>query len=117
MIDRAAALKAHEAKVIDLLTEAITVDLDTLGGRKAFLPCVLRLLTLMDWDRALKAKEAKEANPDGEQQNQQHHGGKGRNHQRKESSEDPMTPKTQGALLLQSMLQLEAPHNQVVLDR
>ncbi|GJE84753.1 nucleolar protein 9 [Phanerochaete sordida] len=113
MIDQAAALKAHEQKVIGLLTEAISVDLDTLGGRKAFLPCVLRLLTLLDWDRALKAKEA---NHDAEQQNQQHQGGKGRNHQRKESAEDPMTPKTQGALLLQSMLQLEAPHNQVILD-
>lgn len=47
------------------------------------------------------------------QQNSRH----GKYNQRKDSVEDPMTPKTQGALLLQSMLQLPAPHNQVVLDR
>lgn len=116
IVDRAAALKTHEAKVVEVITSAISVDLDTLGGRKAFLPCVLRLLTLMDWDRALKAKGA---NPDAQQEKQQPSGGKGKNqnHQRKESMEDPMTPKTQGALLLQSLLQLDAPHNQVILDR
>lgn len=35
----------------------------------------------------------------------------------REPTVNPMAPKTQGALILQSLLHLPAPHNQVVLDR
>lgn len=33
------------------------------------------------------------------------------------ASDDPLEPKTQGALLLQSMLHLSAPHHECVLNR
>lgn len=55
---------------------------------------------------------------DATQEKQQHQGhGRGKHYQRKDNTEDPMAPKTQGALLLQSILQLPAPHNQAVLER
>lgn len=31
--------------------------------------------------------------------------------------DDPLEPKTQGAILLQSMLRLGSPHNEIVIDR
>lgn len=39
------------------------------------------------------------------------------NRRSRETIDDPMGPKIPGALLLQSILALPAPHNQVILDR
>lgn len=36
---------------------------------------------------------------------------------RHQAVDDPLEPKVQGAILLQSMLRLAAPHNEVVLER
>ncbi len=36
---------------------------------------------------------------------------------KRRKTDDPLEPKTQGAVLLQSMLRMPSPHNDVVLDR
>lgn len=144
MVDRAAALKAHEAAVIkvrllfpvttkqqqapQVIADGIGVDLDTLGGRQALLPCILRLLTLevRGWVCMFMVllifpqdyEKAKSKTPDvSVEEEKRQHSRHGKHAQRKDSGEDLMSPKTQGALLLQSLLQLASPHNQVVLDR
>ena len=72
-------------------------------------PCVLRLLSPKEYEKA-KAAQRRNQNDASEPAKT------GRRNQRN-VTEDPTAPKTQGALILQSMLRLPYPYNQVVLDR
>ncbi|GBE79200.1 Nucleolar protein [Sparassis crispa] len=105
MVDRAAALQAQEAKVAEAICSAF--ELTTAEDKKLLVPCVLRVRTLEDYKAALTARGEQPADAE-----KRPSGRRGRSN----VEEDPLEPKTQGAVLLQAMLRLPAPHNELVID-
>ncbi|KAJ7672874.1 ARM repeat-containing protein [Mycena rosella] len=97
-IDRAATLNACGAEI----TEAIFAAFQTMTPeeRNVLVPCVLRLQTYQELQAAMKAADNIPAEA-------------GKAHPRRDSSEHE--PKVQGAVLLQSLLRLSEPHNQLVI--
>ncbi|KAJ6567278.1 armadillo-type protein [Mycena vulgaris] len=92
-IDRAAALNACGADITEAVFAAFQTK--TSEERNMLVPCVLRLQTFQELKPTLKSAETSKA------------------HDRRESSENE--PKVQGAVLLQSLLRLSEPHNQLVI--
>ncbi|KAK7696593.1 hypothetical protein QCA50_001251 [Cerrena zonata] len=102
LIDRVAALHTHEELVTECILVAFEISSDE--DRKLVVPCILRLLPIKEYHTALEKVQTK---PDG---------GENSTFKKRKPEDDPMEPKTQGAILLQSMLRLEAPHNEIVID-
>ncbi|KAI0662958.1 ARM repeat-containing protein [Cubamyces menziesii] len=101
LIDRAAVLQTHAGDVVELVASAF--DLNEDEEKKLFVPCVLRLKTPTEYKRALEiSQKAAEEHTEEEPK-----------HKRRKT-EDPLEPKTQGAVLLQSVLRLPNPHVEVV---
>ncbi|TRM68525.1 armadillo-type protein [Schizophyllum amplum] len=96
LVDRAAALHAGETACTEGICEAFAVS-DSPEDRAMFVPCVLQLETPVSV-----------RNPT--EQSVSHPRRRGGN----DKEADPI--KIQGALLLQSLLQLSDPHNRVVVD-
>lgn len=105
LIDRAAALHAHEAQVAKAVM--IAFDLSENDDKSLVIPCIMRLLTPADYKTAADSK-GDQPNTSGDSQS--------RRWGRHQAVDDPLEPKVQGAILLQSMLRLAAPHNEVVLE-
>ncbi|THH33801.1 hypothetical protein EUX98_g467 [Antrodiella citrinella] len=101
MIERATALRQEESTVLETVYSAFELNGE---DRTKLVPCVLRLLPLNEYANL----QSREGNQDSDQAP---HG-----HRSQKKLDDPLEPKTQGALLLQSLLSLPAPHNQVVVD-
>ncbi|TFY55659.1 hypothetical protein EVG20_g9240 [Dentipellis fragilis] len=110
LVERAAAMHAMESEVCEIICSAF--ELATPEDRKLFVPCVLRLKTLQEYQDAVAtaAKKAAAAQPEETAE-------PSRRRYRKDTDEDPLEPKVAGALLLQSLLRLPDPHNQLVLSR
>ncbi|OCH95874.1 ARM repeat-containing protein [Obba rivulosa] len=105
LVDRAAALHAHEARICDVICTAF--DLDTPEDRKLLVHCILRLLPIQEYKAAIVAK-GDQADKDGDEHAKRR--GKAK------AGDDPLEPKTQGAVLLQAMLRISTPHNEPILD-
>nr|GAT46208.1 predicted protein [Mycena chlorophos] len=88
-IDRAATLKACGSEVTEALWKAIQAT--TSDERTLLVPCMLRLQTVRDYNSSPKDTKHNKDN-------------------------DPHEPKVQGAVLLQSLLRLPEPFNQLVID-
>ncbi|KAF8075978.1 armadillo-type protein [Lyophyllum atratum] len=101
VIDRGAALQASEPGICNAVYSAF--DLVTPEDRALLVPCVLHLLPLQEYKAALAAQPA--STP-------QHIPSK--RHGRQGAPSDMMEPKVQGSILLQSLLRLSDPHNQIV---
>ncbi|KAI0751271.1 ARM repeat-containing protein [Daedaleopsis nitida] len=103
LLHRASTLQAEAHNINNLILSAF--ELDEEQEKSLIIPCILRLKSPQDYRHAItSSSKAKEEEPAGELR-----------HKRRKT-EDPLEPKTQGALLLQAMLRLSAPHNDVVLD-
>ncbi|KAI0069190.1 ARM repeat-containing protein [Artomyces pyxidatus] len=106
LVDRSAASGALEEEVLDAIYSAF--ELQTTEDRKMLVSCVLYLKSPQEYT---EAKAAAEKQPDPLEEGERHKK-KGRAHK----AHDTLEPKTAGALLLQSLLQLPDPHNHVVLN-
>ncbi|KZT66809.1 ARM repeat-containing protein [Daedalea quercina L-15889] len=110
LVDRAAAVHEHEGDVVQLVCAAFGLDIPTDISLVA--PCILRASDIEDYKAALAAQTEQtakhEANEGGERPRK-----RGR---RDGNEEGAMEPKVQGALLLQSLLRLSSPHNELVLN-
>ncbi|GLB33404.1 putative ARM repeat-containing protein [Lyophyllum shimeji] len=101
LIDRGVALQASEHEICEAVYSAF--DLTTQADRGLLVPCVLHLLPLQEYKAALTAEIA--STP-------QHT--PFRRKGRQEASKTVLEPKIQGSVLLQSLLRLPDPHNQIV---
>ena len=81
-------------------------ELKSQEERGLLVPCVLRLQTPKEYQAALAASSQKRE-ADAEAPHKRHH---------KDSEADPLEPKVAGALLLQSLLHLSSPHNDLVIS-
>ncbi|KAL0949796.1 hypothetical protein HGRIS_009833 [Hohenbuehelia grisea] len=100
LIDRAAALKRHGAEILEAVYLAF--ELTSEDERKLLVPCATCLLPLSEY-RSITSKPEPKEDP-----NRSKYG--------RQKVEDPLEPKVQGALLLQSMLLLPEPHNLAVVE-
>ncbi|KAA1466051.1 ARM repeat-containing protein [Dentipellis sp. KUC8613] len=109
LVERAAAMHAMENEVCETICAAF--ELATPDDRKLLVPCVLRLKTLQEYNDAVAAAAKKAATAQPEEPAEP-----SKRRYRKDTDEDPLEPKVAGALLLQSLLRLPDPHNQLVLS-
>ncbi|KAG6863291.1 hypothetical protein C0991_006945, partial [Blastosporella zonata] len=100
-IDRSATLQSAEALICEAVYSAF--DLTTAEDRAILVPCVLHLLPLQEYKTSLKteAVPVPQSAP---------HGRYGR-----AGPGDSNGPKIQGSILLQSLLRLPTPHNDIVI--
>ncbi|EIN10789.1 ARM repeat-containing protein [Punctularia strigosozonata HHB-11173 SS5] len=110
LIDRAGALHAAEDSVMKALQPAFGIESEE--DKKQCVPCVLRLLSLQDY-RGTVASSNHEGDDAG---GHEPRGSRPPRTRGNKSSLDPLEPKVQGALLLQSLLRLSSTHNQIVTD-
>ncbi|KAI0253120.1 hypothetical protein BJV78DRAFT_242324 [Lactifluus subvellereus] len=87
-------------------------QVSTEEDRKVFVLCALTLKSTSEYAVALKAKAAAPLDPVSPEEFPKKHSKKSR----EEAAVHPLEPTTTGALLLQSLLRLHAPHNTLVLD-
>ncbi|EPT01842.1 hypothetical protein FOMPIDRAFT_1161063 [Fomitopsis schrenkii] len=110
LVDRAAAVHQHEKEVVELVCTAFALNVPEHTG--LVVPCILRALDNEDYNSALAAQEKpndkRETDVSAERP---------RKRPRRDADNEagPMEPKVQGALLLQSLLRLSSPHNELVL--
>ncbi|KAI0721971.1 armadillo-type protein [Cerioporus squamosus] len=104
LVDRSIVLQSEGQGVVQLILDAF--ELDSEENKPLLVPCILRLKSsqVSDYQRALTS-----AGQDEEKETEEPR------HKRRKT-DDPLEPKTQGAILLQSMLRLPSPHNEAVLD-
>ncbi|KAI0299719.1 ARM repeat-containing protein [Multifurca ochricompacta] len=110
LIERAATLNVLEGEVSEAICSAFQVN--TEDDRKAFVLCALTLKSTSEYAAAVKAKAATLPSSDAPEGHSENYS----QHSRVETATDALEPTTTGALLLQSLLGLHAPHNAVVLD-
>ncbi|KZP05871.1 ARM repeat-containing protein [Athelia psychrophila] len=104
VIDRAVTLHNSEKEIGEAICTAF--ELETPEDYNMFVPCVMILKPLSQYRSILAMVPS---TPHNGQDDQDRHS-KGRT----DSSDNPLEPKVQGALLLQSMLLLHEPHNELV---
>lgn len=108
MIERAAALNALEDEICEAICFAFQVGSE--DDRKSFVPCALCLRSIPEYTAASREHTAapnRELHDYPEKHSQK---------SRDQVAPNPLEPTTTGALLLQSLLRLHAPHNALVLD-
>ncbi|KAF5388249.1 hypothetical protein D9615_000027 [Tricholomella constricta] len=103
MIDRSAIVQASGHEICEAVYSAF--DLATPEDRAFLVPCVLHLLPLPEYKTAL------EANPSSAPQN-----APSKKYGRQGAPGDVVEPKIQGSILLQSLLRLPDPHNQIAIS-
>ncbi|KAG6813198.1 hypothetical protein H0H92_013318 [Tricholoma furcatifolium] len=102
-IDRSAALKASEQSICEAVYSAF--NLVTAEDRTNLVPCVLHLLPLQEYQASLNSATTAPQTPVHKR------------HGRRPEIAAPIKsngPKIQGSILLQSLLRLPMPHNEVV---
>ncbi|KAH9059317.1 armadillo-type protein [Lactarius vividus] len=110
LIERAAALTTLEAEVCEAICFAFEVNREE--DRKAFVPWALSLKSKSEYAAAVKAKVTTPPDPGSPGDHPKKHSGR----PPRIVATDPLEPTTSGALLMQSLLHLHAPHNALVLD-
>ncbi|KAH9950104.1 ARM repeat-containing protein [Amylocystis lapponica] len=123
LVDRCAALRTHEGQIVEAIHRAF--ELVSPEDKLLLVPCIIRLKSLavstmvhaqtlratlmpgQDYQTAMSVQAEQPDHPALEPL---------RRRARTEVEADPLEPKTQGAVLLQSMLHLSAPHNEPVLN-
>ncbi|TBU50501.1 ARM repeat-containing protein [Dichomitus squalens] len=101
LVDRAGAIQSGIQDVVELVVAAF--ELESEDAKALLVPCILRLKPLPDYQKVVELASREEKEPSEEPR-----------HKRRKT-EDPLEPKVPGAVLLQSMLRLPSPHNDVVL--
>ena len=81
------------------------------GKRLVLFALFLSLISFQEYRKLLASRNSEAQLPETETSEPP------RKRSKNAASEDPLEPKTQGAVLLQSMLRLSAPHNDVVVKR
>ncbi|TFK35011.1 armadillo-type protein [Crucibulum laeve] len=109
VIDRAATLGSLGREVGEAIYSAF--DLSTPEEHLLLVSCVISLLPLQEYQLAVASRSNE--SPKKEQSQQRY--GYGRSGGPSPPC-DPLEPKIQGSILLQSILRLPAPHNQIVID-
>ncbi|KAG9219045.1 hypothetical protein CCMSSC00406_0001455 [Pleurotus cornucopiae] len=99
LTDRAVSLKGLGTEVEEAMFAAF--GLTTPEQKRALVSCVICLLPISDYEETLK-RTSTEKHAD--------------NNKKSPNKNDPLEPKVQGALLLQSSLRLPEPHCRLVLD-
>ncbi|KAI0829359.1 ARM repeat-containing protein [Trametes gibbosa] len=103
LVDRSATLPDPAQGVMELVAAAF--DLHSDEDKKLLVPCILRLKPLAEYQRAVEAAgQVTEEQPAHESRHKQ------------QKSDDSLEPKTQGAVLLQSILKLPSPYVGEVLN-
>ncbi|PPR04002.1 hypothetical protein CVT24_010495 [Panaeolus cyanescens] len=98
-IERCHVHKEVGSSISEVMHKAF--NLQSEEDKRLLVPCVLTLLPVEDYRYHLSnASQAKEPAP-------QQHSGRRQNH----TAPDPLSPKIQGSLLIQSILKLPEPHN------
>ncbi|KAH9991655.1 ARM repeat-containing protein [Russula compacta] len=110
LIERAAALSVLEDEVCEAMCSAFQVA--TEEDRKAFVPCALSLKSTSERAAGLRANVDVRTSPGSQEEFPQKQFQKFRD----KAASHRLEPTTTGALLLQSLLRLHAPHNALVLD-
>ncbi|KAG6861483.1 hypothetical protein C0995_015910 [Termitomyces sp. Mi166 len=105
-IDRSAVLQSSERLVCEAVYSAF--DLTAAEDRSNLVPCVLHLLSLQEYKTSLKPQEA----PASEHTSHKRHG---RSEAGAQNSFNGS--KIQGSILLQSLLRLSVPHNDIVITK
>ncbi|KAI0698876.1 armadillo-type protein [Cytidiella melzeri] len=108
LIERAGSLRSNEELALKIIYAAAEVTVEEADGQRALVPCLLRVITAEEYTNILETQPSTSE--------KQAHDVKPRRRGHVEPSEDPSAIKTQGAVLLQSMLRLPPPHHQAVLD-
>ncbi|KAI0092558.1 armadillo-type protein [Irpex rosettiformis] len=108
LVERAGTLGAGEAAVLKTILSAASIDAGEPDGVKAFVPCLLRVIVVQEYQKLLETQSINVQKPVPDSRP----GWRGH----VEALEDPQAVKTQGAILLQAILKLSSPHNQLVLD-
>ncbi|PPQ90881.1 hypothetical protein CVT25_007351, partial [Psilocybe cyanescens] len=104
LIDRVAVLGSSSRPLSEVIYSAFNI---TTPEEKALLvPCVLTLLPLPDYHTALAEKTK---NDESASHSHSHH-------HKSRAVQDPLEPKIQGSVLMQSMLRLPEAYNQFVID-
>ncbi|KAI0079728.1 ARM repeat-containing protein [Panus rudis PR-1116 ss-1] len=102
LADRAASLQKHEEFVLQTIYTAFEMSED--DDRVLLVPCVLTLSTVAGYKHDLARRAQKTSQKEEDQS-------------RKDLAiNSPLEPKTAGAILLQALLRLPAPHNEPVLE-
>ncbi|KAI0253125.1 ARM repeat-containing protein [Lactifluus subvellereus] len=109
LIERTATLSVLEAEICEAIFSAFQVS--TEEDRKVFVLCALTLKSTSVSDILQSSKAAAPLDPVSPEESPKKHSKKSQ-----EAAVDPLEPTTTGALLLQSLLRLHAPHNALVLD-
>ncbi|KAF8583989.1 ARM repeat-containing protein [Ramaria rubella] len=117
MVDRASQLSAHEASMVETICSMF--ELTSTTERTSFLHCVLRLKnvtvchTLSNEYRNALTQVLTTGKGDHDVTNESQHSGRGTIYKHEQ---DLLEPKIQGSLLLQSVLRLHEPHNNIILE-
>ncbi|KAI0347012.1 ARM repeat-containing protein [Trametopsis cervina] len=108
ILERAGSLAVNEEAVLEMICSAAGISLTQEGQGKAVVPCLMRLMTAEEYEEFVRSRgsSTKTELPNAQP----------RRRGQAEASEEQGAVRTQGAVLLQSMLKLPSPHNSVVLD-
>ncbi|PIL36686.1 hypothetical protein GSI_00375 [Ganoderma sinense ZZ0214-1] len=103
LVERAGVIQSGIREVVELIANAF--ELESEEDRLLFVPCVLRLKPLPEFHKAFAAAAAQDEEKAADDEP----------HHKRHKTQDPLEPKVPGAILLQSMLRLPSPHNEIVL--
>ncbi|KAF8960207.1 hypothetical protein BDZ97DRAFT_1834525 [Flammula alnicola] len=104
IVDRTSALKLPGQQIIEAV--CLAFDLNAPEDKTMVVPCALTLLPVVEYSAAV-ANHPTHKQPPSQQHN---------SHRQGPPIQDPLEPKTQGSVLLQSLLRLPQPLNQFFTD-
>ncbi|KAJ3505135.1 hypothetical protein NLJ89_g7571 [Agrocybe chaxingu] len=105
VVDRTASFPALGRSLSGAVSSAF--DVSASENKQLLAPCILTLLTLPDYRAAIASKTSDEPNLPPSS----HHGKR-----HTQTASNILEPKVQGSILLQSLLRLPEPHNQLIID-
>ncbi|KAI0313257.1 armadillo-type protein [Amylostereum chailletii] len=109
LVDRVVELKSMEAEICESQTMFKAFEVEE-EDQAIVVQCILRLQTPREYREAVAAAKGKSTVDDGDHSNE-----RTKRRPRRDAGESPLEPKVAGAPLLQSLLKLSAPHNEIVL--
>ncbi|KAF9474932.1 hypothetical protein BDN70DRAFT_884318 [Pholiota conissans] len=107
VVDRVSAQKLSGRQVVEAIYVAF--ELETPEDKKLIVPCALALLPIREYRAAISSQTSTST----DHQPPSHHGGR---HAHAPAAQDPLEPKTQGSILLQSLLRLPESLNTFIND-
>ncbi|KAF8164318.1 armadillo-type protein [Pholiota molesta] len=106
VVDRVSTLKLSGQQIIEAVYAAF--NLETAEDKRLIVPCALTLLPVAEYRAAVASQSSKPADDPSS-----HHGNR---HGHAPAPQDPLEPKTQGSILLQSLLRLPEALNAFITD-